>query len=84
MKNIYKKGRRKEYTIKDKYIKEGWTIAQRTAGSHSPFDIIAINKDKIIKLIQSKPDSMSENDKKKILKKNEWLNGLFEVKFVVE
>jgi len=78
----YEKGRRKEYKICEKYKKEGYDIVQRTAGSHSPFDIIAINKTlKIIKLIQSKPDNYNE---KKIIEENLWLNNAFRVEFQVE
>ena len=40
----YIKGRRKEYLIRDKLIKEGFDIVQRTAGSHSFIDVIAIRK----------------------------------------
>ena len=40
----YIKGRRKEYKICKKLIEKGFDIAQRTAGSHSPIDIIVINK----------------------------------------
>lgn len=79
----YLKGRRKEYKICNNLKAKGY-IAQRTAGSHSPFDVIAIDtKTRIIYLIQAKPDSMSENLKKKIKKENELLEGLFIVRFEV-
>ena len=45
----YVSGRRFEYTIKKALEKLGW-IAIRSAGSHSPFDIIAIKEDKILLL----------------------------------
>ena len=45
----YETGRRFEYTIKKALEKLGW-IAIRSAGSHSPFDIIAIKGDRILLL----------------------------------
>lgn len=80
----YLKGRRKEYLIVKKYKELGYDIAQRTAGSHSPFDVIAINlKKKEIKLIQCKPDSMNSHQQQKIRDDNRELNGLFLVNFGV-
>jgi len=81
----YIKGRKKEYLIcsrlKEKF---NYDIAQRTAGSHSPFDIIAINlKNKEIRLIQCKPDSMNAHQQQKIREENKKLNGLFLVSFSV-
>jgi Holliday junction resolvase len=79
----YLKGRRKEYKIVNQFKEKG-LIAQRTAGSHSPFDVIAINpKERRIFLVQAKPETMSENQKNKIKKENELLNGLFIVQFDV-
>lgn len=37
----YLRGRRLEYKIKHDYEREGWTV-MRTAGSHGPYDLIAI------------------------------------------
>ena len=45
----YVSGRRFEYTIKKALEKLGW-IAIRSAGSHSPFDIIAIKEGRILLL----------------------------------
>ena len=85
---IYKKGARKEYAIIEQLRKNGFYIAQRSAGSHSPIDIFAINKDtRTIKFIQSKRTlrkDMSFIDpklKEKIEKEFEWLNGRFRVEF---
>lgn len=90
MEKIYNKGRRKEYDIIYKLRKEGYDIAQRTAGSHSPIDIIAINKlTKTIKLIQSKrtlKESMNYTDnklKKSIEEEYRWLRDIFRVEFEV-
>lgn len=80
----YEKGRRKEYKICDYLKKKGFDIVQRTAGSHSPFDIIAINiKAKQIRLIQCKPDTMNAHQQQKIRDKNKDLNSFFDVKFGV-
>ena len=81
----YKKGSRKEYAIINKLKAEGYEIAQRSAGSKSPVDIWAVKKEtKTIKLIQSKPNNFSESETAKIMSENDWLNGNFEVEFVVE
>lgn len=77
----YEKGRRKEYKVCEQLKKEGFDIVQRTAGSHSPIDIIAIDLTcKVIKLIQCKPD-----DYKADKLKEEWnqLNNAFRVEFEV-
>lgn len=80
----YEKGRRKEYKICNELKDEGFEIVQRTAGSHSPVDIIAINKELgEIRLIQAKPDSMAEIAKTNLLEEHKWLNGWFEVTFEV-
>ena len=53
----YLKGVRKERKLVNELKEQGYEIAQRTAGSHSPIDLFGINKkEKIIKFIQSKPD----------------------------
>jgi len=53
----YIKGRKKEYKIMKMFKEAGYDIAQRTAGSHSPIDIFAVDrKNKTIIFIQSKPD----------------------------
>jgi len=87
---LYKKGRRKEYSICDKLKKEGWDIVQRTAGSNSPIDIIAIDiKTRVIKLIQSKRiltedmGSVDEKQKEKIEGELRELNNVFRVEFEV-
>ena len=80
----YIKGRRKEYAIRTKLLQQGWDIVQRTAGSHSPIDIIAIHiKDRTIRLIQAKPDSMNEHQRQKIRYENGKLNGLYNVTFSI-
>ena len=90
IKKIYKKGARKEYHIIYQLRKNGFEIAQRSRGSNSPIDIFAISRSKrIIKFIQSKrtlSKTMNHTDeklKKSIEKKFDWLNGKWEVQFVV-
>ena len=81
----YVKGRRKEYKLAKEELEAGADIVQRTAGSHSPIDIISINKTKkLIRFIQSKPDSMSEKEKKRIEEKNKDLNDWFYCEFIVK
>jgi len=78
----YRKGRRKEYGVMDKLRKEGWTIVQRSSGSHSPIDVFAINKEeKIIKFIQVKAEYLSDSEYSKIWEDNKWLNGKFNIEF---
>ena len=81
--SLYIKGRKKEYKIVNEEKSKG-CISFRSAGSHSPIDVISIDlKEHTIKLIQCKPDSMSEktkqNLKNKILKQAEWFLVDFEV-----
>ena len=40
----YLKGKAKEWRTCQKLKEEGFTIVQRSAGSHSPIDVFAINK----------------------------------------
>lgn len=79
----YEKGRRKEYKIIHKEREKG-RLAFRSAGSHSPIDVISIDiKERKIRFIQSKPDNFGKNQIKKIKKENINLNGLFDVEFLV-
>lgn len=79
----YIKGRRKEYKYV-KLLRDKGFIAQRTAGSHSPFDVIGINPEtREIRLIQCKPDSMNAHQAQKIREENKNLNGGFIVSFSV-
>jgi len=80
----YIKGRRKEYKIRQQLIEEGYLIVQRTAGSHSAIDIIAIDPDdRRILFVQAKPDSMVEKNKKALEKEHCYLNGSFYCTFEV-
>ena len=80
----YRKGRRKEYKICNQLKEAGFDITQRTAGSRSPFDIIAIHKRRrLILLVQAKPDNISITQKKKIFIKNMDLDGNYKVRFKI-
>jgi len=80
----YVKGRRKEYALVHDYKAQGCDIAFRSAGSHSPIDVVAIDKTKkIIYLIQAKPDNMNETNKRKLLKEHKELNNKYQVKWLI-
>jgi Holliday junction resolvase len=90
MNKIYDKGRRKEYLICKQLREEGFDIVFRSAGSHSPIDVVAINiNDRIIKLVQCKRDLshsmkyVDESLKNKIEKQMINLNSIFNVSFSV-
>jgi hypothetical protein len=78
----YRKGVRKELKIaKEMRENEGYNIAQRSAGSHSPVDVWCVRRsDRVITLVQSKPEGFNS---KKIEEEMSWLNGTFEVRFEV-
>ncbi len=79
----YNKGVRKERKIVNEAREKG-LIAFRSAGSHSPIDVVVIDVHKrIIKFIQCKPDSISENAKNKITDEMVLLSGFFGVMFEV-
>ena len=80
----YLKGRRKEYKIVKELKEQGFDIAQRSAGSHSPIDIFAVNKlTKVIKMVQAKPNNFSDLNIKRLNDELGWLNGMFRVEFEV-
>jgi len=80
----YRKGVRKEYKIVNREKARG-RLSFRSAGSHSPVDVVSVDfVHRLIKFIQSKPDSMSDNAKRKLEMENRHLNGCFECIFVVE
>jgi Holliday junction resolvase len=82
----YVKGRKKEYKIIKELKAQGYEIAQRTAGSHSPIDVFAIKKDeKKILLIQAKAyENMNNPEFERIEKELSWLTGPFEVVFILK
>lgn len=79
----YINGRRKEYKLVN-IAKQSGFISLRSAGSHSPIDVIIIDKqNKTIKLIQCKPKTMSQNAKQKLIDEQRELNGLYNITFEV-
>lgn len=79
----YIKGRKKEYKLVNVEKSQG-NIAFRSAGSHSPIDVISIDiENKKIKFIQSKPDNWTESQIKKLLGQNDFFNGTYDVEFIV-
>ena len=80
---LYRKGRAKEYKIVNSYKDRGF-IAFRSAGSHSPIDVVGIDtRKRRIYLIQAKSGFSKERLKQKLEEENKDLNGLFEVRFKV-
>lgn len=43
----YAQGRYAEYAVRNFFKKEGYS-SWRTAGSHGPFDVIAVNSDEVV------------------------------------
>lgn len=79
----YIKGIKKERVIVNKARKDGH-LAFRSAGSHSPVDVIIVdNVQDIVRLIQCKPDSMTDKAKQKLYDKHSHLDGVYFVKFEV-
>lgn len=79
----YLKGVRKERTIVNAARLKGH-ISFRSAGSHSPIDVIIIDRKEMkIHLIQCKPETMSENQKDKLRQSMQILNNPFLVDFMV-
>lgn len=65
----YVNGRRKEYQY-IKLLEDNGFIAFRSAGSHSPFDVIGVHLEKsIIIFIQGKNDNFSKKQEKEIIDK---------------
>lgn len=76
----YLRGRRREYAIKKALEREGMIVC-RTAGSHSQFDLIAINPvDGIINFIQVKPKNMSNRVKTALQSKISWIERIWQGK----
>ena len=79
----YNKGAAKERALVNAARARGY-IAFRSAGSHSPVDVVMINPIlHIISLVQCKPKTMSQNAKDKLLAEHPELNGTFMVEFII-
>jgi len=80
----YRRGADKERRIVNRAREKGH-LALRSAGSHSPIDVVIVDDvKKEIKLIQSKPVDMSENAKNKLLDSLKKYNGIYVVEVFVE
>ena len=78
--NRYAKGRRKEYALIHEAKAQGH-IAFRSAGSHSPIDVVTIDTlRKVIRLIQAKTN-VSPAALKRIEEQHKELNGTYRVYF---
>lgn len=83
-KATYGKGRRAEYYVRDKLEKMGATLVIRSAGSHSPADLIAIFPEKKeIWLVQVKAHSKRSSIFQDNLEYAEYktLEGIYQLKF---
>ena len=79
----YRKGYSKELRIVNDARSKG-LIAFRSAGSHSPIDVVIVDHVyHIIHLVQSKAGAFSINQKEELLKCYAYLNGNYEVRFNV-
>lgn len=80
----YQKGVRKERKFVNEARAEGH-IALRSAGSHSPIDVVIIDqRNKQISLLQCKPDNFSASKTEKLMKDYSHLNGFYFVSFDVK
>ena len=77
------KGYRKERKIVNTARAKG-SLAFRSAGSHSPIDVVIIDKEqRKIHLIQCKAKELSGTELKKILDSTAGLDGAYTVSFFV-
>ena len=73
----YIQGVRKERKIVNE-ARDKDLIAFRSAGSHSPIDVVIINKEKhLVRFIQCKPDTMSKACKDRLEQEHLELNGVY-------
>ena len=83
MNTNYNKGVRKERKIVNAARAKNY-ISFRSAGSHSPIDVVVINPQaKTIQLIQCKPSDMPENARRRLTEQYSNLNGAFDCSFHV-
>ena len=80
----YLKGVRKERKLV-RWAKDRGMIALRSAGSHSPIDVVIIDKYmNLIRLVQCKPHNYPRSYKKKLYEKYGYLTGKWDVEFIVD
>jgi len=79
----YLKGVRKERKLVNK-ARANKLLAFRSAGSHSPIDVVIIDKyHRKVRFIQCKPDDMAQSEKERLLNELFWLAGNFKVTFEI-
>jgi Archaeal holliday junction resolvase (hjc). len=82
MSRNYIKGRNKEYRVKRKLEEQGYYVI-RSAGSHSFFDLVAINTEKkeiLLVQVKTRIDKKTEELYKNLEKA---FNGIYNVKVVL-
>jgi hypothetical protein len=81
----YESGRRAEYKCMKEQRRLGYSIVTRSAGSHSPIDVIAIDPlTHSIRLIQVKSGNSAEREKAKVRLDILALTGEYHVEGCVE
>ena len=79
----YLKGVRKERKLVNR-ARANKLLAFRSAGSHSPIDVVIIDKyHRKVRFIQCKPDDMAQSAKERLYNEFYWLEGSFKVSFEV-
>ena len=82
--NNYRNGAARERRFVNNLKKDGFDIVFRSAGSHSPVDVVAIHQEsKMIYFIQCKPQTLSKNAQKALQSHYEWLNRDYACHFKV-
>jgi len=80
----YEKGVRKERAFVNQARRAG-NLALRSAGSHSPIDVVIIDRQrKIVRLIQCKPDNITPAHRERILKEINIPEGMYKVEVGVQ
>jgi Holliday junction resolvase len=74
MRTNYHRGAEREHYIKKKLEKQGYFVI-RSAGSHSPVDLVALKKGEI-RLIQSKKSKYVRPAEKKKIEETEKITGI--------
>lgn len=84
METNYARGRRREYKAMNLLRRKGCDVVFRSAGSHSPIDVVGIDRTlrKII-FLQCKPESTTEKQRDKLLSGLVWLSDEYQVEFYV-
>lgn len=81
--NLYNKGVRKERRVVNEYRAKGW-ISFRSAGSHSPIDVVAIDpQSRMVKIFQCKGDKMPQSQKDKLYEAFKAFPGQYTLTFDV-